>query len=155
MGRMPDEPDVRTERGFDRFVNFSDAVVAIAVSLLILPLVDAVNETRAGGLSASEFFNDNGDRLLAFALSFVVIASFWVNHHSVFEQVKTYSPALVWMNLGWLFTIVFLPLPTEVLAVQSSADAFVRFQYIASVLAVSITIVGIELVDRSQPEPPP
>ncbi len=52
----------------------------------------------------------------------------------------------MWMNLVWLFTIVFLPLPTEVLAVQSASDAFVRFQYIVSVLAVSVSIVGVELV---------
>jgi uncharacterized membrane protein len=149
---MTEPTDRRTERGFDRFVNFSDAVVAIAVSLLILPLVDAVTDVRPGELSALDFFRDNGDRLLAFAISFVVIASFWVNHHSIFEEVKAYTPALMWMNLVWLFTVVFLPLPTEVLAVQSASDPFVRFQYIVSVLAVSVSIVGVELVIDHSPD---
>ena len=79
-GPMAAEPDARTERGFDRFVNFSDAVVAIAISLLILPVVDAVNDAaQAATTSAYDFFQENGDRLLAFGLSFVVIASFWVD----------------------------------------------------------------------------
>src|SRR3954447_26773370 len=132
MGPMPAEPDVRTERGFDRFVNFSDAVVAIAISLLILPLVDAVNDSLGTEASAWDFLKDNSDRLLAIGLSFVLIASFWVIHHSVFEQVKTYSKPLMWWNLAWLATIVFLPLPTEILAVHSADEAFVRFLYIAS-----------------------
>ena len=149
MGRMPAKPDLRTERGFDRFVNFSDAVVAIAISLLILPVVDAVNETLGTEDSVWDFLKDNSDRLLAFGLSFVLIASFWVIHHGLFEQVKSYSKALMWWNLAWLATIVFLPLPTEILAVHSSDEAFVRFLYIASVLMVSVTLAGLEIsIDR-------
>jgi uncharacterized membrane protein len=138
--------DRRTDRGFDRFVNFSDAVVAIAISLLILPVVDAVTDATKGELSARDFFTDNGDRLLAFVISFAVIASFWVIHHGMFEEVKAYSSALMWVNLLWLATIVFIPLPTEILAVQSADTAFVRFIYIASVLALSCATVALELV---------
>ena len=149
MGPMPAKPDLRTERGFDRFVNFSDAVVAIAISLLILPVVDAVNESLGPDASAWDFLKDNSDRLLAFGLSFVLIASFWVIHHGLFEEVKTYSKALMWWNLAWLATIVFLPLPTEILAVHSSDEPFVRFLYIASVLLVSVTLTGLEIsIDR-------
>jgi TMEM175 potassium channel family protein len=141
-----------TERGFDRFVNFSDAVVAIAISLLILPVVDAVADTARTEDSAADFLRDNGDRLLAFGISFVVIASYWVAHHAVFEQVKGYSAALMWSNLAWLATIVFLPLPTELLAVEGSEDAFVRFLYVASVLVTSLTLVAIELVIDHSPD---
>jgi uncharacterized membrane protein len=142
----------RTDRGFDRFVNFSDAVVAIAISLLILPVVDAVADSSKADDAAREFFSDNSDRLIAFAISFLVIASFWVAHHKVFEEVKGYTPTLMWVNLAWLATIVFLPLPTEILAVQSADDRFVRFIYIASVLAVSVTMVALELVIDHAPE---
>ena len=152
MSRMAAETDRRTERGFDRFVNFSDAVVAIAISLLILPLVDAANDTIGGDTTALDFVQENGDRLLAFGLSFVVIASYWVAHHAVFEDVRTYSTPLVWWNLAWLATIVFLPLPTEILAVQGATGPFVRFIYIASVLAVSVGIVAIELVIDHTPD---
>jgi len=152
MGPMPAEPDARTERGFDRFVNFSDAVVAIAISLLILPVVDAVADATKGDDVAHDFFRDNGDRLLAFAISFLVIASFWVAHHQVFEQVKAYTQRLLWVNLFWLATIVFLPLPTEILAVQGATGPFVRFIYIASVLTVSVGIVAIELVIDHTPD---
>ena len=142
----------RTARGFDRFVNFSDAVVAIAISLLILPVVDAVTDATAGDVTARDFFTDNGDRLLAFVISFAVIASFWVAHHQVFEDVKAYTQPLMWANLFWLATIVFIPLPTEILAVQSADTAFVRFVYIASVLVLSCATVAIELVIDHTPD---
>jgi uncharacterized membrane protein len=147
---MAAEQDRRTERGFDRFVNFSDAVVAIAISLLILPLVDAANDGITGDTTALDFVQENGDRLLAFGLSFVVIASYWVAHHAVFEEVRTYSAPLMWWNLAWLATIVFLPLPTEVLAVHGAEEAFVRFFYIGSVFVTSLTLIGLELtIDRN------
>jgi uncharacterized membrane protein len=149
---MAVERDTRTERGFDRFVNFSDAVVAIAISLLILPLVDAANDGIRGDTSALDFVRENGDRLLAFGLSFVVIASYWVAHHTIFEQVRSYSPPLMWWNLAWLATIVFLPLPTEVLAVQGAEEAFVRFFYIGSVFVTSLTLIGIELTIDHDPD---
>jgi uncharacterized membrane protein len=139
----------RTERGFDRFVNFSDAVVAIAISLLILPLVDAVNDELQRDARALDFIRDNGDRLMAFGLSFVVIAAYWVLHHRVFEGVRTYSTPLVCWNLAWLATIVFLPLPTELLAVHGAEERFVRFFYIGTVWLVSTTLVGVEItIDR-------
>ena len=141
----------RTEQGYDRFLYFSDAVVAIAISLLILPVVDAVGDAKAAGdLTGIEFFADNGGRLLAFAISFVVIAGFWVGHHRSFEAVTSYTTALVWMNLLWLATIVFLPLPTEILAVDDGADYGARAIYIGSVFLVSAANVGLEiLVDRT------
>jgi uncharacterized membrane protein len=87
-----------TEQGFARVVNFSDAVVAIAISLLILPVVDDVSATTTG--SATDVLADNADRLFAFVLSFVVIARLWVAHHEVFEGIGAYTPALRWANLA-------------------------------------------------------
>jgi uncharacterized membrane protein len=141
----------RTPQGLDRVVFFSDAVVAIAISLLILPVVDEVGAAKAAGnLTGFDFFADNGGRLLAFAISFLVIASFWRGHHGLFETVKDYTSALVWVNLLWLATIVFLPLPTEILAVDDAQDYGARAIYIGSVFLVSATTVALEfIVDRT------
>ena len=147
MSRMA-ETERQTDRGFDRFVNFSDAVVAIAITLLILPAVDAVNDRAIG--TAGDFFRDNGDRLFAFGLSFLVIANFWAGHHRLFEHVRAYSRRMMGLNMLWLLTIVFLPLPTEMLAVHGDGEALVRFVYIASVLASSLAIAALGfLIDRT------
>lgn len=143
-------PDVqRTDRGFDRLVYFSDAVVAIAISLLILPVVDDVS---SGDESIGELVDRHGGQLLAFAISFVVIARFWVTHHQMFERITGYTPALMNANIAWLATIVFLPLPTELLG-NDSGDLRVRYGvYVASVFLVSLTLTLLNQIMARAPQ---
>jgi len=80
---------MHSEAGFRRLVNFSDAVVAIAITLLILPLVDSA--ANIGGAELGHFLADNGSKLLGFALSFVVIGRFWWAQHTMFERLQSYD----------------------------------------------------------------
>jgi uncharacterized membrane protein len=105
---------MRSETGFRRLVSFSDAVVAIAITLLILPLVDeagAIGSTT----SVQHFLRLHLTGLVAFLLSFAVIASFWWGQHRKFERVKGYNGVLVGAMFVWLLSIVFLPFPTELI----------------------------------------
>ncbi len=143
---MADDP-IRTDRGLERLLFFSDAVVAIAITLLILPVLDLVSESR----SVTELLEDDHQRVLMFLISFAVIAQFWVSHHRMFERLATYSYGLVWANVLWLATIAFLPFPTEVLGQFGDDDARVRFLYIASVLAGSAALLLLEVVIARTP----
>lgn len=58
----------------DRLVFFTDAVAAIAITLLVLPLVDSVTEAAHDGLSVEQFIGNNVAAISGFALSFLVIA---------------------------------------------------------------------------------
>jgi uncharacterized membrane protein len=136
-------------RGFDRLVNFSDAVVAIAITLLVLPMVDSVSGEATG--SARSLLEDNGSRLFAFALSFAVIATFWLAHHRLFETIGGYTGPLLWANMAWLLSIVFLPFPTEMVGVHGTDDALVRFLYIATVLVTAATLMTIEVIVTRTP----
>jgi uncharacterized membrane protein len=148
---VPDVPDsVTSERGFDRLVNFSDAVVAIAISLLILPVVDAV--TDASEQSGVDFFAENGSRLIAFVVSFLVIAKFWLVHHSLFEKVVSCTRPILIANFFWLISIVFIPLPTEMLGEHGVDEAFVRFVYCGSLFVASASLVLVEWLIRRSPE---
>ena len=147
---MSDVPSrLTTERGFDRLVNFSDAVVAIAISLLILPVVDAVTEESESGV---DFFSDNSRRLVAFVVSFVVIAKFWLVHHSVFEKVVSYTGPILIANFVWLISIVFIPLPTEMLGEHGTNEAFVRFVYCGALFVSSASLVVVEWLIRRSPD---
>src|SRR4051794_5021732 len=101
---------VDAEKGVDRLVFFSDAVVAIAITLIVLPLVDVAREPGAG--TAAEFFGENGPGLLAAAVSFIGIGSFWREHHRMFNKAIGFNRTLVTVNLLWLAGIAFLPLAT-------------------------------------------
>jgi uncharacterized membrane protein len=118
----------------DRMVLFTDAVVAIAITLLILPLVEGVTEHKE---HASELITENWPQLWSFLLSFAVIARLWLAHHRMFEHVKAYNRILMLANTVWLLTVVFLPFPTGMVGTYGT-DHFTATFYVASVLASSI-----------------
>jgi uncharacterized membrane protein len=127
---------MKTDRGLDRLTYFTDAIAAIAITLLILPIVDRVAESADGGQSVGDFLGSNIGSLIAFALSFVLIARFWVSHHTIFIHVAAYSNLLRWLSLGWAFTVVLLPLPSSMLAGWKTVPLLVGF-YIGTLLANS------------------
>ena len=124
-------------------VLFSDAVVAIAITLLILPLVDIASDHD---LTVGSLFQDYGGQLVACGVSFAVIAQYWVNHHDLFSRIDRQTPSILWTNLLWLATIVFLPLPTEMLANDPHGDRSVQAFYIGSVLAASLALTLVALL---------
>ena len=102
----------------ERIVFFSDAVFAIAITLLAielrLPDLPAY-QTDASFLAA---LADVLPALFAFVLSFTVIAAFWVGHYRTFRYVVDADGRLVAINFAFLFCIAILPFPTSIIARQ-------------------------------------
>ncbi|PRY70023.1 putative membrane protein [Glaciihabitans tibetensis] len=139
-----------TERGLDRVVFFTDAVAAIAITLLVLPLVDEVSGAAERSLSVEEFLGENLSQLTGFAISFAVIARLWMAHHSLFQHVRAHSRLLVWVNFAWAFTIVILPLPTAVVSELSVDPAAVGF-YIGTMAASSCVLTVLMVLIARTP----
>lgn len=97
----------------DRTVFFSDAVFAIAMTLLVLDLdiPDDLPSDRVGAALVQQL-----PHFFAFALSFAVIGSAWLNHHRKFSVIVRYDLRLQVLNLVLLFFVALLPLPTSVLS---------------------------------------
>jgi uncharacterized membrane protein len=139
------------QRDPDRLVLFTDAVVAIAVTLLILPLVDAVTASKAAGDDPVDVITDHQAEIYSFLLSFVVIARFWLAHHRVFEHVRAYNTRLIQLNMLWLLTVVVLPFPTEIVGAYNSSR-FTASLYIGTILALSICQTALTLLIRNHQE---
>jgi len=125
----------------ERFKAFVDAVVAIAMTLLILPLTESVSEAASGKLSTAEFFVEHSGQLLSFGLSFVLIATFWMGHHGQYRDVEWVTAPLLWINVAWMATIVWLPVPTAMLG-QMSTDALQPVVYIGTLILTQVTTLG-------------
>ena len=102
-----------------RIVNFSDAVFAIAITLLIpdirVPEIpeDLVAEELPAQLLAL------WPKYFGYVLGFVVINSFWNIHHSIFSAIRGYDRGLIWLNSLFLMFValedsLFLIAPAEV-----------------------------------------
>jgi uncharacterized membrane protein len=134
-------------RELDRVINFTDAVVAIALTLLVLDI-------RLPALGAGAYTTDQAllaalgslwPNYVAFGVSFAVISVWWWTNHRIFRRVVRYDGGLLALDLVWLATIVFLPFPTAVLsanylpvaiAFYACANAAVGFANVALVVYI-------------------
>jgi TMEM175 potassium channel family protein len=140
---------MRTRRGLDRLITFLDAVVAIAITLLVLPLVELVaGEGRETDLSAVIY--GHGRQFEAFLLSFAVIARLWWAHHRLGEQVGAYDGAFVLINLVWVLTVVFLAFATQVVAASPAGPLAVAL-YIGTIAASSTCLLLLTVLLRRRP----
>jgi uncharacterized membrane protein len=116
----------------ERLTFFSDAVIAIAITLLALELPVPHGATNQELLhSVAE---DRGE-YLAFLISFVVIGAHWSGHHRVFRHVETMGGRLSILTLLWLLMQVITPFATKVLNGDGAFQA--RFTFYASVQVVA------------------
>lgn len=135
----------------ERFKAFADAVVAIAMTLLILPLLESVSDAYAKHLTTGEFFAENGGQLFSFALSFLLIANFWMEHHRQYTEVTEITPALLWINIAWLATIVWLPVPTAMLG-QMDTDPLQETVYIGTLILTQVATLAAKLYLLRHPD---
>ena len=132
-----DDPSRGPERtiGFERAVFFSDAVFAIAVTLLVVDL--RLPEAAEG--SASDITAQLGEmvpRFLAFGISFAVIGTFWMAHWRRYSYVLRVDERLLWLNLLLLACVALMPFPTAVIAEHGDEPGAVML-YVAVVVAAS------------------
>jgi uncharacterized membrane protein len=110
------------ETEFARIVAFSDGVLAIAITLLVLNLdVPTVSSNDRDALF--EALGDLGPHLFAYGLSFAVIGRFWLIHHRFFATLSGFDGTLLTANLLYLALIVLVPFSSDVLGTYGENEA--------------------------------
>ncbi|MDR5880447.1 TMEM175 family protein [Caballeronia sp. LZ032] len=103
------------ERGLDRFEGFSDAVFAIALTLLIVEIkVPGSPEGAHGYSDLARAMAEQWREFLALVLCYVVIGAYWLQHH---YSGRIYAKSDHWfgvINLLFLLAIVVIPYPIRV-----------------------------------------
>jgi uncharacterized membrane protein len=125
---------------YDRVLFFSDAVFAIAITLLVVDLrvPDEV-------LNAGDQLHDDKYRILGFAISFLVIGLFWMGHHGLFRYITALDRPVIFLNLLFLGTIAFLPYPTALLFASSTKQVAATVFYAACVAGAGLVELAIWL----------
>jgi uncharacterized membrane protein len=109
----PGEQKDQGSKELDRIVTFSDGVFAIAITLLVLNIetpeipANLVAEELPGRLL------DLWPKFLSYVISFLVILTYWISHHSIFSAIKGYDRKLIWLNSLFLMCVAFLPFPAS------------------------------------------
>jgi uncharacterized membrane protein len=113
------------ELEFDRVAFFSDAVFAIAMTLLVVGIgIPHVHESKI----ADELAHKNNE-IFGFFLSFVVIGFYWLAHHRFFSKLVAVDVRFMKINLLYLAAIAFMPFPTALVGIYGDEQAVVIVLY--------------------------
>jgi uncharacterized membrane protein len=135
-GIPADAAEIEQGRGLDRVIAFSDGVFAIAITLLVLNF--KLPEVSGPDLDQQLFdaIADDWGLWISFALSFAIIARFWVVHHRLSMLLRKIDTTFLVLNLVLLAFVVVLPYPTEILGEYGTQTA-------VAVYAAAMALTGL------------
>lgn len=129
----------------ERLTFFSDAVVAIAITLLALELPLPEGPTSAELLRS---LGHHQSEYISFLISFAVIGGHWRAHHRLFHHVTTLGGGLVQLSFGWLLMQVVMPFATKVLGEDGGFEFRFVFYALVQVVALTLFLVMARQIQR-------
>ena len=112
---------------------FSDGVFAIAITLLVLELIQTLHVQPGEGLIHK--FWEHWESFFAFTIGFITLLVCWINHHVAFEYIVKVDTSFMWINGFLLFVVTLTPFPTAVLA-----------EYLGKESRVALAIFGFNYI---------
>ncbi|HZV79589.1 MAG TPA: TMEM175 family protein [Candidatus Binatus sp.] len=101
----------------ERFKGFSDAVFAIAITLLVLKFATPGLPPKASIQQEISLIVNEWPQFLVYGVGFFTIGAMWINHSAQFKYVERITHGMAIANLVLLFFVAFVPVPTAVLQV--------------------------------------
>ena len=116
----------------ERIVFFSDAVFAIAITLLIIEIKVPHLEHTASDRDFAIALVRLIPNFVGYFFSFLVIGAYWIGHHKIYGKIVDWNYGLVWRNVFFLMAIAFMPFttaffseyPTQLVPIVLYASAF-------------------------------
>ncbi len=123
--------------GLERIVFFSDAVMAIAITLLVLDIRLPQGLENIGPQLLALW-----PKVLGWAVSFWVIGLYWVAHHRCYGYIQRYDRRLMYLNFLFLMFIAFMPFPTTLLFSNGLQAASVIL-YAGTAAGMGLSLAGL------------
>jgi uncharacterized membrane protein len=137
--------------GTTRVEAFSDAVIAIALTIMVLDLRPPGGEFKHG--SFAELADYLAPKLTVYALSFAIIAKMWVSHHRLFNLAPYATTSLIWLNNLLLFWMSLIPFATGFLSEDPSRPlAVATYGTVLCLNASSFTLLRYYIVTHLRPD---
>jgi uncharacterized membrane protein len=127
---MTDEP-----MGSGRLETFCDGVIAIIITIMVLELKVPHGKDPA-------LFFAQWPLLVSYVLSFLVVATFWVNHHHLMHFVRHVNTPLLWSTIGWLFFMSLVPFTTGYMT-ENEFTPFATAVYGSSLLLLELAYIPV------------
>lgn len=137
---VPTAEKIEDKFGLDRIVFFSDAVIAIAITLLVIEIGVPKIEAAFVDIRLAHHVLEMWPEYLGYAVSFWVIANYWVAHHTAFRLIIDYDRRLIYINILFLMFIAFMPHTTALLFKYPGQPVSV-IMYAGLIAAIGLTML--------------
>jgi len=144
ISQRMEEAHGNMELGLERIVFFSDAVMAIAITLLA---VDIKVPELAADIAAAQLpgsLQALTPKIMSFVISFMVIGVYWMSHHRNFSFIKRYDNRLIYLNLLFLLFIAAMPFISTLLGEYAFLPLGVS-TYSVAVSGIGLSLGGLWL----------
>lgn len=131
----------RNRLGLERLIFFSDAVFAIAITVLILDIHLPPGADSANNNQLLLMLTGLWHKYLAYVLSFWVIGQYWISHHRKFLLIKRFDGRLLSLNLLLLMVIAFIPFPTAVMSENGNRTSTIFYALAMALGGILISIL--------------
>lgn len=130
--------------GTTRVETFSDGVIAIIITVMVLSLKIPDINRHSSELMFTQRLKELFPHLIAYAFSFMMIGIFWINHHHMFHLLEKTDEPLLLQNLLFLFWMSLIPLGTAMISANPSmSDSVAVYGSILLLTTVTFTIMRI------------
>lgn len=143
---------MRKPLGLDRFLTFIDAIVAIAITLLVLPLVEMTSELTDESPLEELWNPETYGKYGSFVLSFAVIFRLWQVHHKLMDPIEAYDRVVGVVTAAWALTIVFMPFTTALVGIYGADEQPVIAVYLLTLLVSSALLTVLAVYLARKPE---
>ena len=144
---------VKKDHALERLVFFSDAVFAIAITLLVIEIHAPHLDRNVPDIAHWQALAQLIPSFIGYFVSFMVIGLFWMGHHRAFNLAARFNPGILWWNLLLLAVIAFMPFFTAYLSTNMGSRVPVMV-YCGAMLAAALlnyrvnsTAIGPSMVD--------
>jgi uncharacterized membrane protein len=103
---------LKGETGHERLIALSDGVFAFSMTLMVLT-IDVPKLENVAAADMPRAVLDQWPELFSYAISFLVVGLFWLEHHRLFRYIRRHDAELIWLNICFLLCVSFLPFPTD------------------------------------------
>jgi uncharacterized membrane protein len=105
--------ELKKEFQLERLILFSDAVFAIAITLLVIEIkIPEIHEKPITDNAVLHKLAELIPKFVGFLVSFLLIGQYWIVHHRMFSFVINFTDRLIWLNILFLFAIALMPFST-------------------------------------------
>ena len=105
--------ELKKEFQLERLILFSDAVFAIAITLLVIEIkIPEIHEKPVTDNAVLHKLAELIPKFVGFLVSFLLIGQYWIVHHRMFSFVINFTDRLIWLNILFLFAIALMPFST-------------------------------------------